>query len=97
VTQWALVWLGVLPTHPFNEGKSAASFCRQVATWVPDMFCNFYFVKNHKIAKKSTTTKAIEKNYRRFGILRILELFDACLLTLKTIKFYLIRLATDFY
>ncbi len=24
-------------------------------------FCNFYLVKNHKIANNSTTTKAIEK------------------------------------
>jgi hypothetical protein len=44
-----------------NEGKSAASFCRQVAAWLPDMFCNFYFVKNYKIAKNSATTKAREK------------------------------------
>ncbi len=41
-----------------TEGKSTASFCRQVAAWFPDMFCNFYFVKNHKIAKNSTITKA---------------------------------------
>jgi hypothetical protein len=46
----------------FNEGESAASFCCQVAAWFPDMFCNFYFVKNHKIAKNSTTTKAKEKS-----------------------------------
>jgi hypothetical protein len=49
--------------HPINtlfvnEGKSAASFCHQV----PDMFCNFYSVKNHKIAKgNSTIIKAGEK------------------------------------
>ncbi len=47
--------------HPFNEGKSAASFRRQVAAWFPDIFCNFYLVKNHKIAKNSTTTKVREK------------------------------------
>jgi len=35
-----------------NEGKSAASFCCQVEAQVLDMFCNFYIVKNHKIAKK---------------------------------------------
>jgi hypothetical protein len=29
--------------------------------WFPDIFCNFYFVKNHKIAKNSTTTKVTEK------------------------------------
>jgi hypothetical protein len=33
-----------------NEGISAASFCHQVAALVPDTFCNFYLVKNHKIA-----------------------------------------------
>jgi hypothetical protein len=58
-----------------NEGKSAASFCCQVAALVPDMFCNFYFVKNHKIVKNTTTTKAREINEHRFGILRILGVF----------------------
>jgi len=29
-----------------NEGKSAAIFCCQVATLVPDRFWNFYLVKN---------------------------------------------------
>jgi hypothetical protein len=32
-----------------------------VAAWVSAMFCNFYFVKNHKIADNSTTTKAGEE------------------------------------
>jgi hypothetical protein len=40
---------------------SAASFCCQVAAFVPDMFCYFYLVKNHKIANKSATTEAREK------------------------------------
>ncbi len=44
-----------------NEGKSAASFCRHVAAWFPDMFCNFYLVKNHKPDENSTTAKAREK------------------------------------
>jgi hypothetical protein len=60
-----------------NLAKSAARF-RQVATWVPDMFGNFYLVKNHKIAHNSTTTKAGEKNKYMFGILRILEMFGVC-------------------
>jgi hypothetical protein len=38
------------------EKESAASFCRQVAAWVPDMFGNFNSVKNHKIANNSSTT-----------------------------------------
>jgi hypothetical protein len=46
----------------FNEGKTDASFCCQVAAWVTNMFWDFYSVKNHKIAKKpSTITKAREK------------------------------------
>jgi hypothetical protein len=44
-----------------NEGKSAASFCHQVAAMFLDMFCNFYLVKNHKIAKNCPTIKAREK------------------------------------
>jgi hypothetical protein len=45
----------------FNDGKSAPSFCRQAAAWFPAMFCSFYFMKIHKIAKSSTTIKAREK------------------------------------
>ncbi len=44
-----------------NEGKSAASFYRQVAVWFPDMFCNFDLGKITKITNNSTTTKAAEK------------------------------------
>ena len=44
-----------------NEGKSATRVCHQVAAWVPDVFHNFYLVKNHKIAYNPTTTDAREK------------------------------------
>jgi hypothetical protein len=50
------VWLYLV-----NEGKSVASFCCLVAALVPDMFCNFYLVKNHKIANNSAATQAKEK------------------------------------
>jgi hypothetical protein len=43
------------------EGKSAAIFCLRVAARVPDMFCNFCLVKNHKSANASATSKAREK------------------------------------
>jgi hypothetical protein len=43
-----------------NEGISAASFCRQVAALVPDMFFYFYVMKHHKIANNSTTIEARE-------------------------------------
>ncbi len=42
-------------------GKSAASFCHQAAAWVPDMFWNFYLMKNYKIANISATTWVREK------------------------------------
>ncbi len=32
-----------------------------MAAWVPDMFCKFYFVKNHKIASNSVNTEPQEK------------------------------------
>jgi hypothetical protein len=53
--------VGATGSMTSNEGRSAASFCRQVASWFPDKFCNLYLVKNHKIVKNSTTTKAREK------------------------------------
>jgi hypothetical protein len=56
-----------------NEGKSATSFCCQVAALIPDMCCNFYLVKNHKIDQNSTTTKA-RKNKQIFEIFKILEI-----------------------
>ncbi len=63
-----------------NEGESAASFCHQVAALFPDMFCNFYLVKNYKIAKNSTTTKVREKIS---ADLESLQFFDVCLTTFK--------------
>jgi hypothetical protein len=41
-----------------NEGKSAVSFCCQVAPLVPDMFLQLVFSENHKIVKNSATTEA---------------------------------------
>ncbi len=58
-----------------NEGMSAASFCCQVAALVPDMFCNFYLVKIHKIANNLATTEDREKNKHIFGILRISRIY----------------------
>ncbi len=64
-----------------NEGKSAASFCRQVAAWVPDRSCNFYFVKNHK---NSTIPKASEKLSTDLESLEFQKKnFDACLTKFK--------------
>ncbi len=54
-------WLVKCCSHFLNEAESAASFCHQLAALLPDMFRNFYLVKNHKLAKNSTAIKAREK------------------------------------
>jgi hypothetical protein len=58
----ATVHLPKVKLDIFIEGKSAASFCHQVAALVPAMFCKFYLVKNHKIADKSAIAEAREKH-----------------------------------
>ncbi len=50
-TGTAIWWL----TEPHLDG-TAASVCHQVAARAPNMFCDFYLVKNNKIANNSTTT-----------------------------------------
>jgi hypothetical protein len=42
-----------------------------VAAGVPDIFSDFYFVRNHKIAINSETIEAEEKNKHRFVIILI--------------------------
>jgi hypothetical protein len=49
------------PIFATNQDKSAARFSNQIAACVPDMFRNFYLVKNHKIVNNSATTEAREK------------------------------------
>ncbi len=44
-----------------NQDKSAGKFCHQLAAWVPDMFWNFYLLKNCKMVNNSATTEALEK------------------------------------
>jgi len=62
-----------------NEGKSAASFCRQVAALVPDMFCNFYLVKNHKTVNNSATTEARAKICTYWNTWNFRNFFYVCL------------------
>ncbi len=53
-------------------------------------------MKSQKIANNSAATEAREKNKHRFGISGILDIVYCIWLNLKTIKFYWIKLATDF-
>ncbi len=79
-----------------NKGKSV-SFYYQVAVWVPDMFCNFYNVKKLIFAITQQPWK-LEKNKHGFGILRNRVIFWMHVsLNLKTIKCYLVKLATNLY
>jgi len=61
------------------RGLSAASFCHQVAALVPDMFWNFYLVKNNKIANNSAITQAREEISTYLESLEFQKFFDVCL------------------
>ncbi len=63
------------------EGKSAANICYQVAAWFPDMFCNFYLVKN--LEKNSITTLAKEKISTDLNWLEYYKFFDESLTKFK--------------
>jgi hypothetical protein len=69
-----------------NEGESVASFYHQMAAWFSEMFCNSYFVKNHKIDKNSTTTKAREKISTDLKSLEFWKILNACLTKFKNNK-----------
>ncbi len=60
---------------------------------VPVMYCNFYLVKNHKIANDSATTEAREKMYTD---LESVEFFDVCLIKLKTNQILLNKMSHIF-
>jgi hypothetical protein len=62
-----------------------------VAVWFPDMFCNFYFVKNQAIAKNSTTTKAREKIS-----IESLKIFDVYLTKFKNNQTLLYKISHRF-
>jgi hypothetical protein len=54
-----------------------------VAAWVPDIFYNFYFLMNHKIADNSTTSKATEKISADLESIEFKKFFDVCLTNFK--------------
>jgi hypothetical protein len=74
----------------------AASFYHQVAAWFPDMFCNFYLVKNNKIAKNSTTTKAREKIITDLESLEFYKFFDVCFTKVKNNQILLNKISHKF-
>jgi hypothetical protein len=67
----------------------------QVAAWVSYMFYNFYLMKNHKIAHNSTTTTA-RKTKHKFGILKILEIFEIYFTYFKNSQILLSKISQTF-
>jgi len=78
-----------------NFSKSVASFCYQVAAWVPHTFCHLYLLKNGKSATNSTTSEARKSKWNLETIDFENFMMYACL-NLKTIKLNLIKLAPDY-
>jgi len=68
-----------------------------VAAWFPDMFCNFYLVKNHKFAKNSTTIKAGEKIGTGLESLEFYNNFDICLTKFKNNQILLNKISQAIY
>ena len=79
-----------------NVGKSAASFCHQVAALVLDMFCNFYIVENHKIANNSTTTNARQKISTALESLEFWKFFEVYLTKFKNNQILLNKISHRF-
>jgi hypothetical protein len=79
-----------------NSCKSAASFYRLMAAWVPDMFYNFYLVKKHKIAKNSTTTIARENISTHLESLEFWKFFDIRLTKFKNNQILLNKISRRF-
>jgi hypothetical protein len=77
------------------EDKSAASFCHQVAAWVPVIFCNFYLLKNHKFANK-TTTKARGKSTNLESLEIYLKNVIACLTKFNNNQILLNKISSKF-
>jgi hypothetical protein len=50
--------------------QSAAIFCCKLAAWASDMFCNFYFVKNHNLLITQQPPQLEKKNKRGSGVLK---------------------------
>jgi hypothetical protein len=72
-----------------NWDKSRANICHQVVAWVPDVFCNFYLVKNCRIENNSTTTNAREQIITDW---ESLEFFNVCLTKFKNNQILLMKI-----
>ncbi len=67
-----------------------------MAAWFPVLYCNFYLVKNHKIAENSTTTKAREKISADLETLQFQKFFAVCLTKFKNKQILLYKISYRF-
>jgi hypothetical protein len=80
----------------FNEGKSPASFCHQVAAWFPEMFCNFHLVKNHRTAKTQQPLKVAKKINTDLESIEFWKNLDLCLTKSESNKILLNKIIRRF-
>ncbi len=67
-----------------------------MAAPVPGMFCNFYLVKNHKIANNSATTEAREKVTTYLQSVQFKKFFNVCFAKFKNYQILLNRISRRF-
>ncbi len=79
-----------------NLDETAASFCCQSGSKGTRYVFQISFSEKLQKAFKSTNTEVKEKTSTDFEFLEFYTFSDVCLTTLKSIKFYLTKLATDF-
>jgi hypothetical protein len=66
-----------------------------VAERALDIFCNFYLVKSHKIAKNAETTEAREKIRTDLESVEFLQIFKMCLTKFENYQILLMKLDVD--
>ncbi len=67
-----------------------------MAALVQDMFCNFYLVKNHKIANNSATAEARERISTYLEYLEFKKFFEACLTKFENYQILISKISRRF-
>ncbi len=80
----------------FHWDKSAASFCRHVVSWVLDMFCNSYSVKNDTIADNPENPEPRDEISTNLEFIEFLKFLDVCLTKLKNNPIFLNKISHKF-
>ncbi len=80
----------------FKWGEISWQFLPSGGSIGTDMFCNFYFVKIHKIANNSSTTEAKEKISTYLESLEFQKFFQACLYKFESYQILLNKISHRF-